>query len=172
MLRGRCSCAISSHPSPSPTFQLPLSPLFPLLPGNPLVTPLFPLLTQKQGGGGYLFSLSVLPSTVLGVYPAPIGVPGACPDPVGMVNLLPAAFSFSPLVYPACPELRGKRSPRRVTRHSLQSFPLHWQLLPYELYLPPYLPLHHVSMSARRQFCSGRRQKTAQERPASPARSG
>src|SRR5208337_4411219 len=108
----------TTRPSPSPAFQLPLSPLFPLLPGNSPVTPLFPLLTQKQGGGGYLCSLSVLPSSLLGVYPDPVGVPGACPDPVGMVNLLPAAFSFSPLVYPACPELRGERSPRRATPHS------------------------------------------------------
>jgi hypothetical protein len=38
MLRGRCSCAIPTRRTPSPAFQLPL-------------TPLFPLLTQKQGGG-------------------------------------------------------------------------------------------------------------------------
>ena len=52
MLRGRCSCAISACPCPSPVFSLPLSPLFTLHPGKPPVTPLFPLLTQKQGGGG------------------------------------------------------------------------------------------------------------------------
>src|SRR5208337_2070160 len=66
----------------------------------------------------YLCSLSVLPSSPLCVYPDRVGVSGACPDPVGMVNLLPAAFSFSPLVCPACPELRGERSPRRATPHS------------------------------------------------------
>src|SRR5208282_4913096 len=62
-----------------------------------VVSPLFPLLTQKQGGGVYLCSLSVLPSLVLGVYPGPVGVPGACPDPVGMVHSCCSAFSFSPL---------------------------------------------------------------------------
>jgi len=51
MLRGRRSCAISERSTPSPTSQNPLSPLFPLHPGNSPVTPLFPLLTQKQGGG-------------------------------------------------------------------------------------------------------------------------
>src|SRR5271157_3425047 len=52
MLRGRCSCAISGRPTPSLASHSPLSPLFPLLPGNLPVTPLFPLLTQKQGGRG------------------------------------------------------------------------------------------------------------------------
>jgi hypothetical protein len=61
MLRGRCSCAISSRPSPSPVFQSPLSPLFPLLPGNSPVSPLFPLLTQKQGGG----PAEILPHQIL-----------------------------------------------------------------------------------------------------------
>jgi hypothetical protein len=66
----------------------------------------------KTGGwGGYLFSLSVLPSLVLRVYTGPVAVSSvvspSCP-----------AFSFSPLVCPACSELRGERSPRRVTRHS------------------------------------------------------
>src|SRR5208337_4200421 len=122
MLRGRCSCAISDRLTPS-SFALsslfrPLTPLFPLHPRNSPVTPLFPLLTHKQGGGVYLCSLSVLPSSPLCVYPDRVGVSGACPDPVGMVNLLPAAFSFSPLVHPACSELPGKRSPRRATPHS------------------------------------------------------
>jgi len=84
----------TSHP---PLATAVVSPLFPLLPGNSPVTPLFPLLTQKQGGGVYLCSLSVLPSLVLGVYPGPVGVPGACPDPVGMVHRCCSAFSFSPL---------------------------------------------------------------------------
>src|SRR5208282_1140447 len=43
---------------------------------------------------------------------------------------------------------------RRVTRHQLRSFPHHWQLLPYESYALQYLPLHQVSMSARRHFWS------------------
>jgi hypothetical protein len=61
MLRGRCFCAISSHPIPSPAFQSPLTPLFPLLPGKSSVTPLFPLLTQKQGGG----AAEILPHHIL-----------------------------------------------------------------------------------------------------------
>jgi|SRR5271157_2493024 len=56
MLRGRCSCAISGRPTPSSfassSLFPPLSALFPLHPRNSPVTPLFPLLTQKQGGGG------------------------------------------------------------------------------------------------------------------------
>src|SRR5208337_2125894 len=106
MLRGRCSCAISERPTPSsfasPSLTCHLTPLFPLHPRNTPVTPLFPLLTQKQGGGGYLCSLSVLPSSALGVYPGPVGASGACPacpellgDPVGMVRRSCSAFSFS-----------------------------------------------------------------------------
>ena|SRR5208282_318894 len=52
MLRGRRSCTISERTTPAPSSKNPLSPLFPLHPENLLVTPLFPLLTQKQGGGG------------------------------------------------------------------------------------------------------------------------
>jgi hypothetical protein len=56
MLRGCCSCAISERPTPSlfvsPSLLRLLTPLFPLHPRNSPVTPLFPLLTQKQGGGG------------------------------------------------------------------------------------------------------------------------
>ncbi len=55
MLRGRRSCAISERPtlSPfvSPSLSHRLTLLFPLHPRNSPVTPLFPLLTQKQGGG-------------------------------------------------------------------------------------------------------------------------
>jgi hypothetical protein len=66
MLRGRCSCAISIRPTPLPRaifakgeapfvssslFRM-LSPIIPLHPRNYTVTPLFPLLTQKQGVGG------------------------------------------------------------------------------------------------------------------------
>src|SRR5271157_1708343 len=61
MLRGRRSCAISGLPTPSPALQSPLTPLFPLHTRNVPVSPFFPLLTQKQGGGGpetSLFSFS------------------------------------------------------------------------------------------------------------------
>src|SRR5208283_2015649 len=61
MLRGRRSCAISGLPTPSPALQSLLTPLFPLLTRNTPVSPFFPLLTQKQGGGGpetSLFSFS------------------------------------------------------------------------------------------------------------------
>ena len=108
MLRGRCSCAISERPTPSlfasPSLTCILTPLFPIHPGNYPVTPLFPLLTQKQRGGGYPCSRFVLPSSALGVYPDPVRVSGACPacpellgDPVGMVRRSCSAFSFSPL---------------------------------------------------------------------------
>ena len=54
MLRGRCSCAISECPTPSPfaspSLSHPLTPLFPLDASHSPVTPLFPLHTQKQGG--------------------------------------------------------------------------------------------------------------------------
>ena len=72
MLRGRCYCAVSERPGTSfaprtqltPLFpprperllrrvhpRIPLSPLFPLHPRKLPVSALFPLLTQKQGGG-------------------------------------------------------------------------------------------------------------------------
>jgi len=102
MLRGRCAYAISDRPvtssgtqtprsTPSlfasPSLLRPLTPLFPLDASHSPVTPLLPLHTQKQGGRWYLCSLSVLPSSPLGVYP----------DPVEMVNPLSAAFYCSPL---------------------------------------------------------------------------
>src|SRR5208337_4164754 len=105
MLRGRCSCAVSARPTPSSYEKTLLTPLFPLLPGNSSVTPLFPLLTQKQGGGVYICSPVVRPSSVLGVYPGPVGLSS-------VVRRFCSAFSFSPLVCPASPELRGERSPR------------------------------------------------------------
>jgi len=81
MLRGRYSCAISSHPSRSPAFKSQLSPLFPLHPRNSPVTPLFPLHTQKQGGGGasnemcspitLLFSIATLTSRLSTIVGAP-----------------------------------------------------------------------------------------------------
>jgi len=51
MLRGRCSCAISGRPGTSSAPRIQLTPLFPLHPGKSPVSALFPLLTQKQGGG-------------------------------------------------------------------------------------------------------------------------
>ncbi len=56
-----------------------------------------------------------------------------------------------------------------VTRHELQSFPHPWQLLPHESYPLQHLPLHYVSMSARRHFHSCGGQQTAQE-PVFPVR--
>jgi len=70
--------------------RTPLSALFPLHPRNLPVSALFPLLTQKEGGGGYLFSLSDLPSSVPGVRPDPVGV-----SPVA--RRFCSALSFSPL---------------------------------------------------------------------------
>src|SRR5208337_2486888 len=107
MLRGRCSCAISDRPTPSlfATLSLfrPLSLIIPVHPRTAPVSPIIPVHTQKQGGGGYICSLFVLPSSVPGARPAcpellgdPVGVSGACPGPVGMVSPLPP-FSFSPL---------------------------------------------------------------------------
>src|SRR5208337_4461303 len=99
--RGRGCCAISERPAPSSfassSLLRSLSALFPLHPRNSPVSPLFPLLTQKQGGGGCLFSLSDLPSSVPGTRPDPVGLSGACPDPVGMARRFCSAFSFSPL---------------------------------------------------------------------------
>ncbi len=60
MLRGRCSSVISERPTPSPAPKNPLTPFFPLHPGNSPVTPLFPLHTQKQGGGGALLNVQLL----------------------------------------------------------------------------------------------------------------
>src|SRR5208337_2771870 len=107
MLRGRCSCAISDPPTPSlfatPSLFRTLSPTIPVHPRTAPVSPIIPVHTQKQGGGGYICSLFVLPSSVPGARPAcpellgdPVGVSGACPGPVGMVSPLPP-FSFSPL---------------------------------------------------------------------------
>ena len=56
MLRGRCSCIISGRPTPlsfaSSSLLRPLTSLFPLHLRKPPVSPLFPLLTQKQGEAG------------------------------------------------------------------------------------------------------------------------
>jgi len=53
MLRGRCSCAISGRPTASSfvfsSLLRPLTPLVPLDASHSPASPLFPLLTQKQG---------------------------------------------------------------------------------------------------------------------------
>jgi|SRR5271157_17500 len=54
MLWGRCSCAISERPTPSPTSKNPLSPII-------------PVHTQKQGGGAHFSALSPHSSSVLSV---------------------------------------------------------------------------------------------------------
>ena len=64
MLRGRGSCTISERPTPSSTLKTPLSPTIPVHPRNSPVTPLFPLHTQKQGGGGCFFTFHCRLSTV------------------------------------------------------------------------------------------------------------
>src|SRR5208282_6337273 len=51
MLRGRCSCAISGRPRPSPALKSPLSPIIPVHPRNSPVSSIIPVHTQKQGGG-------------------------------------------------------------------------------------------------------------------------
>ena len=61
MLRGRGSCAISDRPTPSP-FASPslfrmLSPTIPVHPRNAPVSPIIPVHTQKQGGGGCLLQI-------------------------------------------------------------------------------------------------------------------
>src|SRR5208283_3173931 len=58
MLRGRCSCAIPTRPTSSPSPKFPLSPIIPVHPGHSPVSPIIPVHTQKQGGGGCFFELS------------------------------------------------------------------------------------------------------------------
>src|SRR5208283_779581 len=60
MLRGRCSCAISERPTPSPAPKKPLSPIIPVHPGNSPVSPIIPVHTQKQGGGALLLNFQLL----------------------------------------------------------------------------------------------------------------
>src|SRR5208283_824754 len=57
MLRGRCSCAIPTRPTSSPSPKFPLSPIIPVHPGNSPVSLIIPVHTQKQGGGGCFFEL-------------------------------------------------------------------------------------------------------------------
>jgi len=116
-LRGSGCCAISERPTPSSfasssLFSL-LSPIIPVHRRHSPVSPIIPAHTQKHGGGGYLFSLSDLPSLVLAARPVPVGLSGACPDPVGMVSpfsrrLSPLATHHSPLACP--PQLWRRRA--------------------------------------------------------------
>lgn len=62
MLRGRCSWVISERPTPSPTLLFLATSHPPL--ATVLLTPLFPLDTQKQGGGGYFLASSCRLSVV------------------------------------------------------------------------------------------------------------
>jgi hypothetical protein len=64
MLRGRCSCAISGRPTPSPAPKVPLSPIIPVHPRNSPVSLIIPVHTQKQGGG-VVFLFPSLPSPPL-----------------------------------------------------------------------------------------------------------
>ena len=152
--RGRCCCVISERPTPSPAPKYPLTPIIPVRPRNspvspiipacperlarrvhtsaPLspiipvhpriapVSPIIPVLTQKQGGGALNFQLGILRRM-----------------PILSEQREPKALSgFSPSSL--CSPL--------LTRHSLHSFPHHWQRLPYASYPLTYLPLHQVSM--------------------------
>src|SRR5271157_1614209 len=85
MLRGRCSCAISERPTPSlfasPSLTCILTPLFPIHPGNYPVTPLFPLLTQKQRGGGILVRVLFSLPQHSAFTPTRSGCPAPVPPP-------------------------------------------------------------------------------------------
>src|SRR5208337_3461463 len=142
--RGPSSCVISERSAPLPraifakgrtpfptsSLLYPLTPLFPLDASHSPVTTLFPLLTQKQGGTPLLwydhpFHFGIPPRSIFSrcssfFRSSLLSGSGACPDPVGMVSLLSAAFSGSPLVTrlpAAAPAEEG---------HYLQSF-RHWR---------------------------------------------
>src|SRR5208337_354865 len=104
MLRGRCSCAISERLAPSP-FALPslfrlLSPTIPVHQRNAPVSPIIPVLTQKQGGGGIFFRFLISPPQC----PPPAPTRSGCPAPVPIrsgwrvVSVPPSLPPRSPLV--------------------------------------------------------------------------
>jgi len=92
MLRERRSFAISERPTPSffatSSLLRTLSPTIPAHRRHSPVSLIIPALTQKQGGGGYIRSLVVRPSSVLSVSSAVGPIPSSCS---------PLATSHSPL---------------------------------------------------------------------------
>ena len=162
MLRGRCSCAISERPT-SPSFATssllrPLTPLFPLDARHSPVSPLFPLHAQKQWGYPSAHSLEGPPSGMTSrpisemPLPGPISVPfassvlsvsGPCPDPVGMVSFLSAAFSGSPLT-PAIPALLATPALRIVPA------PICTTTSRIHVGAPTFLSLHTIGRSQKR----------------------
>ena len=172
MLRGRCSCAISERPTPS-LFALSsllrlLSPTIPVHPRNAPVSLIIPVHTQKQGVGGYpCYDQSshfgnVLARTDLR---SPFFFRALCAlrgESHGY-RLLSLATSHSSLATKSNYSRTSGGSPLSLIIPALTqtpgggganelSLPRHGQLLPYESYQLQYVPLHHVSMSARRHF--------------------
>jgi len=117
--------------------KLPLTPIIPVHPGNSPVSPIIPVHTQKQGGGGiFLFHLPPsLPSL-----PFPAHLP--------LSPTIPALTGTSPVspIVPALTQTPGGGG------HTTPFLLRHGQLLPYESHQSQYVPLHYVSMSARRHF--------------------
>jgi|SRR5208337_778178 len=125
--RGRGCCAISEHPTP---------PLFALSSFFRTLSPTIPVHTQKQGG------------TPLHWHD----------QSFHFGNALASTDLHFPFFLCALRVLCGKTSCEGHLRNSpgwgqrALSPPHHGQLLPYESYPLRYLPLHYVSMSARRHF--------------------
>ena len=91
----------------------------------------------KTGGGGiFLFHLPLS----LPLLPFPAHLP--------LSPTIPALTGTSPVspIVPALTQTPGGGG------HTTPFLLRHGQLLPYESYQPQYVPLHHVSMSARRHF--------------------
>ena len=110
----------------------------------------------KTGGGGiFLFHLPLS----LPLLPFPAHLP--------LSPTIPALTGTSPVspIVPALTQTPGGGG------HTTPFLLRHGQLLPYESYQLQYVPLHYVSMSARRQFCCAE-QKDAQALRGSPRSSG